>query len=79
MRDEHPSALGADAARKAEADDQDSYQHAGGGPQKDTSIILPRQTLTVDFAADNPGLWVAHCHNIYRAESGMTTAIGYRQ
>jgi FtsP/CotA-like multicopper oxidase with cupredoxin domain len=56
-----------------------TYQHQGGGPRKDTSIILPKQTLTVDFSADNPGLWVAHCHNIYHAESGMTTVIGYRQ
>ncbi len=39
---------------------------------------LPKQTLTVDFDADNPGLWVAHCHNIYHAETGMTTVIGYR-
>ena len=44
----------------------------------DSSIILPKQTLTVDFDADNPGLWVAHCHNIYHAETGVTTVIGYR-
>lgn len=56
-----------------------TYQHQGDGPRKDTSIILPKQTLTVDFDADNPGLWIAHCHNIYHAESGMTTVIGYRQ
>ena len=55
-----------------------TYQHQDGGPRKDTSIILPKQTLTVDFDADNPGLWVAHCHNIYHAETGMTTVIGYR-
>lgn len=55
-----------------------TYQHANGGPRKDTSIILPGQTLSVDFDADNPGLWVAHCHNIYHAESGMTAVIGYR-
>lgn len=55
-----------------------TYQHTGGGPRKDTSIILPGQTLTADFDADNPGLWIAHCHNIYHAESGMTTTIGYQ-
>lgn len=55
-----------------------TYQHPEGGPRKDTSIILPGQTLTVDFDADNPGLWVAHCHNIYHAESGMTTVLGYQ-
>ncbi|WP_082509587.1 multicopper oxidase family protein [Microbacterium sp. Leaf179] len=55
-----------------------TYQHGRGGPRKDTSIVLPRQTLTVDFDADNPGLWLAHCHNLYHAESGMATVIGYR-
>ncbi|WP_157555688.1 multicopper oxidase domain-containing protein, partial [Microbacterium hominis] len=33
---------------------------------------------TVDFDADNPGQWVAHCHNIYHAETGMTTVLGYQ-
>lgn len=55
-----------------------TYQHSGGGPRKDTSIILPGKTLTVDFDADNPGLWIAHCHNAYHAESGMTTLFGYQ-
>lgn len=54
-----------------------TYQHVGGGPRKDTSIVLPGKTLSVDFDADNPGLWAAHCHNIYHAESGMMTILGY--
>ena len=33
-----------------------TYQHAGTGPRKDTSIILPGRSLTVEFDADNPGL-----------------------
>ncbi len=55
-----------------------TYQHAGTGPRKDTSIILPGQSLTVVFDADNPGLWAAHCHNIYHAEAGMMTILGYQ-
>lgn len=55
-----------------------TYQHEGGGPRKDTSIVLPKETLSVEFDADNPGRWVAHCHNIYHAESGMTAVIGYQ-
>ena len=54
-----------------------TYQHLGGGPRKDTSIVLPGKSLTVEFDADNPGLWAAHCHNIYHAESGMMTILGY--
>ncbi|MDF3288462.1 multicopper oxidase family protein [Streptomyces silvisoli] len=50
-----------------------------GGPRKDTAIVLPRQTLDVEFDADNPGLWMIHCHNVYHAESGMMALLGYRR
>ncbi|WP_329616664.1 multicopper oxidase family protein [Streptomyces brevispora] len=49
------------------------------GARKDTAIALPRQSLTVDFDADNPGLWMVHCHNVYHAEVGMMTVVGYRR
>lgn len=55
-----------------------TYQHSGSGPRKDTSIVLPRESITVEFDADNPGLWAAHCHNIYHAEVGMMTILGYQ-
>ncbi|MES2094843.1 MAG: multicopper oxidase family protein [Actinomycetota bacterium] len=55
-----------------------TYQHPDGGPRKDTSIVLPGQTLRVAFDADNPGRWVAHCHNIYHAESGMMSVVAYQ-
>ncbi|MGW2253408.1 multicopper oxidase family protein [Kitasatospora sp. NPDC001660] len=48
------------------------------GPRKDTAVVLPGATLAVDFDADNPGLWMVHCHNAYHAESGMMTVLGYR-
>ncbi|TFD44821.1 multicopper oxidase family protein [Cryobacterium frigoriphilum] len=54
-----------------------TYQHSGEGPRKDTSIVLPGKSLSVIFDADNPGLWAAHCHNIYHAEAGMMTILGY--
>ncbi|MEW2388334.1 multicopper oxidase family protein [Streptomyces venezuelae] len=49
-----------------------------GGARKDTAIVLPNGTLSVDFEADNPGLWMIHCHNVYHAEAGMMTVLGYR-
>ncbi|WP_306336012.1 multicopper oxidase family protein [Streptomyces sp. KL118A] len=49
-----------------------------GGPRKDTAIIVPNGSLSVDFEADNPGLWMIHCHNVYHAEAGMMTVLGYR-
>ncbi|MFJ5776408.1 multicopper oxidase family protein [Streptomyces sp. NPDC093094] len=54
-----------------------TYAHADGGARKDTSIVLPGSRVEVDFDADNPGLWMIHCHNVYHAESGMMTVLGY--
>jgi FtsP/CotA-like multicopper oxidase with cupredoxin domain len=48
------------------------------GPRKDTAIVLPNGRLTVDFDADNPGLWMVHCHNVYHSEAGMMTVLGYQ-
>ncbi|MGW6459625.1 multicopper oxidase family protein [Streptomyces sp. NPDC055078] len=53
--------------------------NSAGGARKDTAIILPNGTLTADFDADNPGLWMIHCHNVYHAEAGMMTVLGYRK
>ncbi|MGW5968714.1 multicopper oxidase family protein [Streptomyces sp. NPDC055186] len=48
------------------------------GARKDTSVVLPHHKLVADFDADNPGLWMLHCHNIYHSESGMMTTLGYQ-
>lgn len=50
-----------------------------GGARKDTVIVRPHRTVDVDFDADNPGLWMLHCHNVYHSESGMMTTLGYRK
>lgn len=50
----------------------------GAGARKDTTIVLPHRKLVVDFDADNPGLWMLHCHNQYHSEAGMMTVLGYR-
>ncbi|MER5442944.1 multicopper oxidase family protein [Streptomyces sp. NPDC002790] len=55
-----------------------SLANAAGGPRKDTAIVLPNATVTADFDADNPGLWMVHCHNVYHSEAGMMTVLGYR-
>ncbi len=49
------------------------------GVRKDTAIVLPGQTLRARFDADNPGRWMVHCHNIYHAEAGMMTQLGYQR
>ncbi|WP_432831329.1 multicopper oxidase family protein [Dactylosporangium sp. CA-092794] len=55
-----------------------TFAVAGGGARKDTVIVLPDQTVTVDLDATNPGQWMTHCHNIYHAETGMMINLGYR-
>ncbi|MEV0390509.1 multicopper oxidase domain-containing protein [Nonomuraea sp. NPDC050643] len=56
-----------------------TFALAEAGIRKDTAIVLPNTRLDVDFDADNPGLWMIHCHNVYHGESGMMTLLGYRQ
>lgn len=50
---------------------------SGAGPRKDTSIVVPMQTVEVDFDADNPGQWMVHCHNVYHGEAGMMAVVSY--
>jgi FtsP/CotA-like multicopper oxidase with cupredoxin domain len=52
-------------------------QPGGPGPRKDTVIVRPMQQLAVDVAADNPGQWMVHCHNLYHQEAGMMTTLSY--
>ncbi|MFD0342559.1 multicopper oxidase family protein [Streptomyces sp. NPDC127117] len=47
--------------------------------RKDTAIIRPNSSLAVEFEANNPGLWMLHCHNIYHSDVGMMTVLGYRR
>ncbi|MCB0939420.1 MAG: multicopper oxidase family protein [Mycobacterium sp.] len=47
------------------------------GPRKDTVIVKPMQTVTTRLAADNPGIWMLHCHNAYHMDAGMMTTLNY--
>jgi FtsP/CotA-like multicopper oxidase with cupredoxin domain len=43
----------------------------GRGPLKDTVLVDPMQSLTVNWISDNPGIWAFHCHNAYHMGAGM--------
>lgn len=43
----------------------------------DTLAVLPGETYEVAFAANNPGLWMDHCHNLVHAAAGMTMHLMY--
>ncbi|APT13654.1 multicopper oxidase family protein [Mycobacterium avium] len=49
----------------------------GAGPRKDTIIVLPGQSMALDFDTDNPGQWITHCHNDYHLAAGMATVVSY--
>lgn len=55
-----------------------TFALGGTGVRKDTAIVLPGRTVHADFDADNPGLWMIHCHNLYHAEAGMMSLLGYQ-
>ncbi|MGG1660756.1 multicopper oxidase domain-containing protein [Brevibacillus sp. NRS-1366] len=43
----------------------------------DTLNVAPGETYEVGFQADNPGLWMDHCHNQDHAALGMTMHLLY--
>jgi FtsP/CotA-like multicopper oxidase with cupredoxin domain len=56
-----------------------TFALAATGLRKDTVVIRPMQVMNLELQADNPGLWMTHCHNLYHAESGMMTTLAYRR
>ncbi len=46
-------------------------------PLKHTVNVPPGKTVTIEFAADNPGNWIFHCHNLYHLEAGMARVFQY--
>ena len=53
----------------------------GGGelcPLKHTVNVAPRETVRIEFTADNPGNWFFHCHNAYHLEAGMARVFEYQ-
>ncbi|TVQ36341.1 MAG: hypothetical protein EA384_14605 [Spirochaetaceae bacterium] len=44
---------------------------------RNTLPILPGETYDVEFIANNPGLWLFHCHELNHAAGGMITAVIY--
>ncbi|GHJ98749.1 multicopper oxidase family protein [Streptomyces sp. NPDC003753] len=43
----------------------------------DTLNVAPGERYEVAFRADNPGMWMDHCHNLAHAGAGMTMHVAY--
>lgn len=47
------------------------------GAVRDTVLVPIGGSVTIAFAADNPGHWALHCHNLYHMAAGMMTSVQY--
>jgi FtsP/CotA-like multicopper oxidase with cupredoxin domain len=45
----------------------------------DTFDVRPGEVWQVAFRADNPGVWMNHCHNLSHADRGMALHLAYRE
>jgi FtsP/CotA-like multicopper oxidase with cupredoxin domain len=43
----------------------------------DSLNVAPGDTYEVGFRADNPGIWMDHCHNLEHAAVGMSMHLAY--
>ena len=43
----------------------------------DSLNVLPNETYDIAFVADNPGIWMDHCHNLKHAAQGMIAHLMY--
>lgn len=57
--------------------DVDGSRPQGSPVHLDTVLVGPHQTVDVAFLADNPGLWMLHCHVLVHASMGMSMMINY--
>jgi FtsP/CotA-like multicopper oxidase with cupredoxin domain len=42
---------------------------------RDTVLLSPRERVEIGFLADNPGLWMIHCHVLDHQNGGMMAVI----
>lgn len=47
------------------------------GALRDTVLVPPSSSVTIRFAANNPGNWAFHCHHLYHMNAGMMGVIRY--
>jgi FtsP/CotA-like multicopper oxidase with cupredoxin domain len=56
---------------------RDGVRASGSPWWSDTLNVKPGQEYTVAFRADNPGIWMDHCHNLRHAADGLTLHVAY--
>lgn len=56
---------------------RDGVPVAGSPIWLDTFDVRPGEVWVVLLRADNPGIWLAHCHNLEHATQGMVVHLAY--
>lgn len=44
---------------------------------RNTITLHPGETYDIEFIANNPGIWVFHCHELHHADDGMIVPLVY--
>ncbi len=57
--------------------DRDGHPLTGSPVYLDTVLISPHTSYDVAFLANNPGIWMLHCHNLLHANWGMDMMVMY--
>jgi len=57
---------------------RDGVAATGAALWLDTFDVQPGEVWQVMLIADNPGIWMDHCHNLDHASEGMMMALTYR-
>jgi len=50
---------------------------SGSPIRLDTILVPPHMTYVIGFVANNPGIWMIHCHNFLHANWGMDMMLVY--
>lgn len=56
---------------------KDGKPLTGSPVRLDTVLVPPHSTYDVAFLANNPGIWMVHCHNFLHANWGMDMMLMY--
>jgi len=56
---------------------RDAVPATGSPWWSDTLNVSPGESYVVAFRADNPGIWMDHCHNLPHAAKGLTMHVAY--
>jgi FtsP/CotA-like multicopper oxidase with cupredoxin domain len=56
---------------------RDGKKNTGSPWWVDTLDVFPDEEYEVAFVADNPGVWMDHCHNLPHARDGLTMHVAY--